>query len=232
MRPVLLFLPLVVASACTPTTQNAAEKKVDGVPSDLTYYRDIQPLLERSCNSCHTAGGIAPFALDSAEDAHDRATAMVGAVVDEGIMPPYYVLEGSMPTEDDTRFSADEKAILQAWADTGAPIGDESDSVHAQAVNLPTMRIDDTFDIGEEVDVTQLAESGETDHYHCFDIDLQFDADTAVTAFAVHPGNASLVHHVLHHHQDLAARLGLTRMRDCHRLHHHSHHRCGRHREL
>lgn len=33
----------------------------------------------------------------------------------------------------------------------------------------------------------------------------------------------ALVHHVLHHYEDLAARLGLARMRDCHRLHHQHH---------
>ena len=34
-------------------------------PSPPTWYTDVLPIVEENCVSCHTAGGIAPFALDS-----------------------------------------------------------------------------------------------------------------------------------------------------------------------
>src|SRR5689334_13627725 len=37
----------------------------DNVPNHPTYHEHVAPILARACVSCHTAGGIAPFALDS-----------------------------------------------------------------------------------------------------------------------------------------------------------------------
>ncbi len=31
--------------------------------SDVTFHKEVEPILQRSCQSCHVAGGIAPFPL-------------------------------------------------------------------------------------------------------------------------------------------------------------------------
>src|SRR5438105_2877489 len=38
-------------------------------PGGPTYYRDVAPILDAKCTSCHHLGGIAPFALTGAADA-------------------------------------------------------------------------------------------------------------------------------------------------------------------
>lgn len=35
--------------------------------SSVQYYRDAKPILDSKCVTCHVAGGIAPFALDTFE---------------------------------------------------------------------------------------------------------------------------------------------------------------------
>ena len=42
-----------------------------------TYYRDVAPILDSKCASCHRLGGIAPFALTSAADARSHAAGIV-----------------------------------------------------------------------------------------------------------------------------------------------------------
>src|SRR3954453_17902150 len=36
----------------------------------VTFHKDVEPILQRSCQSCHVAGGIAPFPLLTFEQAH------------------------------------------------------------------------------------------------------------------------------------------------------------------
>ena len=53
-RPSLIY-PAVIAAACSATPPGP---RAEGAASPPTYYRDIQPLLQRNCAGCH--GGDRP----------------------------------------------------------------------------------------------------------------------------------------------------------------------------
>ena len=59
----------VIPSEVPPANQNQDPPQMmmtdPPLIEDLTrdYYRDAKPLLERYCTTCHSAGGLAPFAL-------------------------------------------------------------------------------------------------------------------------------------------------------------------------
>jgi mono/diheme cytochrome c family protein len=89
------------------------------VPS---YYVDAQPILEQNCNSCHTAGGIAPFALDNPKDAVKWAT-RIAQVTKSEYMPPYPPGRDSQRFIDERRLGAASKQILEDWANAGAVLG-------------------------------------------------------------------------------------------------------------
>ena len=57
-------------------------------PSAPTYHQDVAPLLAARCTNCHAKGGIAPFSLETAEDAQPMSKAIVAAV-QAGRMPPW-----------------------------------------------------------------------------------------------------------------------------------------------
>ena len=59
-------LMLLVLSAC-------------GV-GDPTYHQDVAPILDGRCVSCHQAGGIGPFALDSYAAAKPLASVIAASV--------------------------------------------------------------------------------------------------------------------------------------------------------
>jgi mono/diheme cytochrome c family protein len=87
-----------------------------------TYYRDVQPILEQHCVSCHVTGGIAPFKLDSGQDAVTRA-ADIARVVDSGAMPPWPPGSESPPFLNERKLGAASKKIIVDWANAGAPLG-------------------------------------------------------------------------------------------------------------
>jgi mono/diheme cytochrome c family protein len=87
-----------------------------------TYYTDVQPILDRHCVSCHIAGGIAPFALDSGEAAVKWAP-RIAAVTQSGYMPPWPPGGDSPMFLDDRRLGSASKQVLSDWAKAGAPMG-------------------------------------------------------------------------------------------------------------
>jgi mono/diheme cytochrome c family protein len=87
-----------------------------------TYYVDVQPILEKNCVSCHTTGGIAPFSLQTPEDAVKHA-AQIGAVVESGYMPPWPPGDDSPAYLNERKLGEASKKMLVDWAKAGAPLG-------------------------------------------------------------------------------------------------------------
>lgn len=108
----------------------AADFGIDG--SSVTFSRDIAPILQRSCQSCHRAGGGAPMALTTYQEARRWANRIMErtAIRDRmGAMPPNFVEPGVgiQDFKNDQPLSDAELAIIQAWVANGAPEGNPSD---------------------------------------------------------------------------------------------------------
>lgn len=163
--------------------------------AQVTYYQDVKPLLETNCNSCHVAGGIAPFALDG----YDKAKAYAGLIVEQtssGAMPPWPPQDGCGEFQHERDISADEIEVLTKWQEAGMPAGDEASAVEGEP--------EGTFDLGDADYVADPGfeydpepPEGGIDDYHCFVIDPELEQDKFLQAFDTQPGNASVVHHVL-----------------------------------
>src|SRR5438128_407314 len=103
-----------------------------GVSAEVTFTKDIAPILQRSCQNCHRPDGVAPMSLITYEDVRPWARAIkqrtsVGARA--GVMPPWYVEKniGIQHYKDDPSLSDEEIARIAKWADGGAPQGNPSD---------------------------------------------------------------------------------------------------------
>jgi len=101
-------------------------------PSDVTFTKDIAPILQRSCQNCHRPDGVAPMALVNYEDVRPWARAIkqrTGVGPHAGVMPPWYVEKniGIQQFKDDPSLSDEEIAKIARWADGGAPRGNPAD---------------------------------------------------------------------------------------------------------
>lgn len=180
-------LPPLASTALLLLTACGAAK-----PATPTWEADVKPLMTASCVSCHVEGGIAPFALTS----YEQVSAMKDAVrraVESRRMPPYLAGEGCTDYADDQRLTAEQVAMLGAWADAGAPRGSpETPAITATAVAPSLPRVDLSLSMP-----AAYTPQTSPDDYHCFVIDWPQQAESYVTGFNVKPGNARVVHHVI-----------------------------------
>ena len=99
---------------------------------DITYTKDIAPILQRSCETCHRPGGGGPMPLTTYEQVRPWARAIkqrTGIGPKAGVMPPWYMEKniGIQKYKDDPSLSAAEVAKIAKWADAGAPRGNPAD---------------------------------------------------------------------------------------------------------
>ena len=101
-------------------------------PGEVTFTKDIAPILQRSCENCHRADGVAPMSLTTYEEVRPWARAIkqrtsVGPKA--GVMPPWYVEKniGIQKFQNDPSLSAVEIAKIAKWADSGAVRGNMAD---------------------------------------------------------------------------------------------------------
>jgi mono/diheme cytochrome c family protein len=107
----------------------------EGRPADawtaadtVTFTRDVAPILQASCQSCHQEGGIGPMALVTYEDAR-RWAPLIKMRVMEQAMPPYHydTHVGIQELQNDWRLSEQEIRTIARWVDARAPMGDPAD---------------------------------------------------------------------------------------------------------
>ena len=185
----MLFL---LAAACT------VDGKTVLTDNDApTWHQDVAPIVVERCGGCHTSGGIGPFPLDSYLTAGPMAETAVAAV-EAGTMPPFAARETESCTPrfdwvDDPRLSDDEKTLLRAWADAGAPEGDP-----ATAAPLPNAIIPDLANIDLELQPAEgYSTSGDEDEFMCAAMDAGTTTDTWITGIQALPGNALVNHHIV-----------------------------------
>ena len=117
--------------------------------SDVTFSKDIAPILQRSCQKCHRPDSLAPMSLITYEEVRPWARAInyrTGLRDRMGVMPPWYIERdvGIQSFKDDWSLSGEEVALIATWADNGAPQGNPAD------MPTPPPFIDvDEWEIGE-----------------------------------------------------------------------------------
>ncbi|NUN49466.1 MAG: redoxin domain-containing protein [Candidatus Brocadiae bacterium] len=197
-RDLRLALEDVLAGreVATPTTEPrgcAVRRTEPPATGEVTWTRDVAPIVHRHCVSCHRQGQIAPMPLTDFEHAGAFAREIRSAV-SERRMPPWKASAG-VPMKDDRRMTEEEIATLVRWADLDAPRGDPKDEPP-----LPEFRDEWTLgtpDLILEAPEFELSAQGPTDEYRHFVIPTDLPEDVWVSATDIRPGNARVVHHVL-----------------------------------
>ncbi len=109
-----------------------ALKAEPAAPGDVTFSKDIAPILQRSCQNCHRSDGVAPMSLVTYEEVRPYAKAIkqrTSIGPHRGVMPPWYMEKniGIQRYKDDPSLSDAEIAKVGQWADSGAPQGNPAD---------------------------------------------------------------------------------------------------------
>jgi len=163
-----------------------------------TWYQDIQPIVYKKCSACHQPGQIAPFSVLDYATSKKFAPVMVEAV-EAGRMPPFSARATDECTPrnkfaNDPRLSDDEKALLRAWSEGGAPEGDaDSASKLEEPAPVDIERADVVMKLPEPIVVK---DTGAGDLHTCLVVDPGIAKDGYVVSRQVTSGNPKVLHHV------------------------------------
>ncbi len=94
----------------------------------VTFTKDVAPILQEKCQSCHRPDTFAPMSLLSYEEARPWAKSIRQKVVARE-MPPWYIDKtvGIRHFKNDVSLTDQEIATIAKWVDSGAPKGDLKD---------------------------------------------------------------------------------------------------------
>src|SRR5579864_1782772 len=157
---------------------------------EVTYSRDVAPILYKNCVTCHRPNDIAPMSLLTYKDTRPWASLVRNAVV-ERKMPPWHADPNVGDFLNDPRLSDADIATIDAWFRTGAKEGDAKDlpaaPVFAEGWHI---KPDIVFTIPE------FTVSGASqDEYEYIYVPTSFKEDKWVQAAEVLPGDRRVVHH-------------------------------------
>ena len=94
----------------------------------VTFNKDVSPILQSKCQSCHEPGSIGPMSLVTYQDARPWARS-IKTRVESRQMPPWHIDRsvGIQHFKNDMSLSDAQIATIVAWVDGGAVQGDPAD---------------------------------------------------------------------------------------------------------
>lgn len=123
---VLAVLAALTFPGQTLTAQQGGDDTI--ADEDVTFTRDVAPIIQESCQRCHREGSIAPMAFEDYRDVRRYARRIKDQVA-RRLMPPYHLDTGVgiQEIKNDWRLSDEEIETIVAWVDAGTPEGDPAD---------------------------------------------------------------------------------------------------------
>ncbi|MEM7350084.1 MAG: redoxin domain-containing protein [Acidobacteriota bacterium] len=158
-----------------------------------TYAANIAPILNANCVECHRSGGVAPFALDTFEDAK-RWSPMISDMTRLGLMPPWRAERGFGNFREERFLSEHQIDLLERWDRSGTLRGDSEQQ-------LPAPRFESsTWELGPPDLVLTMPAAYEVpadgqDIYRYFVLPMELERDAVVVAMDFKPGDPTVVHH-------------------------------------
>jgi hypothetical protein len=188
----ILCIALVLAGL--PHLSASPHKQERGGRQPPTFYRDVLPILQRHCQSCHRVGSIAPMPFETFEQTRPFAAAIRQAV-EEKSMPPWFADPAVGRFANDPSLGEAEIATLAAWAQANALAGDKKDAPPprpwAESWSIP--KPDVVLSMPQPV---QLPASGDVEYTYEI-VPTHFAEDLWVQMAEVLPRLRSNVHHAV-----------------------------------
>jgi peroxiredoxin len=162
--------------------------------AEVTYAKDVAPILNKHCVSCHRPGQVGPFSLETYEQASAWSREVM-TYTKRRAMPPWKPVTNPDFYWNERRMTDAEIATLRKWHEAGTPLGDPKDLP-------PPPKVDPGWMLGTPDHVVK-AEGGwivgpkGRDEYRCYAIRNPFDEDKWVTGVEYRPGNLRAVHHII-----------------------------------
>src|SRR5688572_13574864 len=89
----------------------------------ITFIKDVAPIIHTKCAPCHRPNEAAPFSLITYEDVAKRAS-FIKDVIQSGYMPPWKPDNHYVTYSNNRSLSQKEKDLIVQWVNNKAPRGE------------------------------------------------------------------------------------------------------------
>jgi hypothetical protein len=159
-----------------------------------TFYKDVLPILQEHCQSCHRAGEIAPMPLETYAQARPYAAA-IRELTALRQMPPWFADPCCGRFSNNPSLSNDQIATLAAWANAHAPAGSASDAPPVRHWEAG-WNIDRPDAVLEMPRAKHIPATGDVPYQYVI-ISSGFKQDRWVRMCEIRPSNRAVVHHAV-----------------------------------
>jgi hypothetical protein len=164
-----------------------------------TFYKDVLPILEQHCQSCHREGDMAPMALETYQQARPLAS-RIAKVTQDKSMPPWFADPCCGHFSNDPSLTPQQITMLCAWADAHAPAGDPRDAP-PPVYWTEGWNIDKPDLVLQMPKAKSIAPTGEIPYQYVI-IPTHFKEDRWVRMSEIRPSNRMAVHHAVAYIRD------------------------------
>jgi hypothetical protein len=161
--------------------------------AEVTFNKDVLPILQRKCQVCHRPGEIGPMPLLTYQATRPWARAIRAAVVGRA-MPPWFADPQYGNFANEKRLTNEEIATITSWVDGGAPEGNEKDKPAPVTFRDGwNIRPDLVFQMPKPLKIPARG----TVEYTYVAVSAPFKEDTWIAAGEIRPTDRARVHHVI-----------------------------------
>lgn len=182
----------VAAGLFTTFSMQASGQAPSSAPgAAVTFHKNVEPILQANCQSCHRPGQIAPMPFLTYQQVRPWARAIRERVVSRA-MPPWHADPQYGHFANDRSLAQRDIDIIAKWADSGAPQGDPKDAP------APIVWPDGGWLIKPELVVKgveyAVPKDGTIDWFY-YAVPLNFTEDKWVSAMELRPQHLDVNHH-------------------------------------
>jgi len=181
---VIVCSTLLVAGAATSPQKEPAP----------TFYKDILPLLQDHCQSCHRPGEVAPMSLVTYEQTRPWAQAIAKAV-QSGMMPPWFADLRFGHFSNDPSLTPQQVSKMLEWVAGGAAAGNPHDASSPPQWNegWSIAKPDLVLPMPKPV---AIPADGDVEYTYEI-VPTHFTEDKWIQMAEVHPSSPQYVHHAV-----------------------------------
>lgn len=162
--------------------------------ANVTFTKDVAPIIFEKCANCHRPGEVAPMSLTSYAEVRPWSKAIREEVL-QRTMPPWFAdpKTSTLHFANDRRLSQKEIDTITAWVDAGAPKGNDRDlpKMPDYAPGWTFGEPDMIVDMPIEFEVPAEGELPMQNFY----VPVPFTEERWVEKVELRPGNPAVVHH-------------------------------------
>ncbi len=162
--------------------------------TQVTFTKNIAPIIYKNCSVCHRSGEIGPMSLSNYEEVKNWAET-IQYVTSIRYMPPW------KPDPEYSQFLGEnyltdlEIQQISDWVENGKIRGDLDDE--PDFPDFPTGSQLGQADLVLEMEQSYLHKGNGRDEYRYFVIPTELTEDKVLKALEMRPGNKKIVHHAL-----------------------------------